>query len=215
MCSVDLLKPTGSYVFLSFLTLHSLSFLPMAQNLTPVTRSSLEQDYGYDIANDVFLFYPSRPAFESSRDSLFPPVRSGISPRISRGDTNHSASIPPASTTFRCSEMTGSICRYHTALRRYVYAPRRPKTIIDPHQSVYSDYTATTCVDEDLDDTGEGVLRSMGYSRCFCLGLFSVGTPHWSHSATAQDYTPDATQDRTSTPLGNFFAKLWNKFLRR
>ena len=49
----------------------------MAQDFitaTPVIRSSLEQDYEYDEGNDVFLFYPTRPAFESSRDDLFPPV---------------------------------------------------------------------------------------------------------------------------------------------
>ena len=53
----------------------------MAQNsaAAPAVRSSLERDYEYDIDNDVFLFYPSPPAFESSRDDLFPSVRSGVS----------------------------------------------------------------------------------------------------------------------------------------
>lgn len=46
--------------------------------ITPVIRSSLEWDYEYDKNNDVFLFYPSRPAFGRSRDDLFSQVRSSF-----------------------------------------------------------------------------------------------------------------------------------------
>lgn len=69
-----------------------------------VSRSSLEQDYEYDKDNDVFLFYPSRLAFESSRDKLFLPVR--VSTGASQGETNHSISTLQLSTIFRCSETT-------------------------------------------------------------------------------------------------------------
>lgn len=92
----------------------------MAQDsiTTTVICSSLEQDYGYDKDNSVFLFYPSRPAFESSRHSLFPPVRllQGVFP----SGTNHSVSIPQVSTTFRYSETIEYICRYLSAHLRYV-----------------------------------------------------------------------------------------------
>ena len=80
----------------------------MAQALVAavtVSRSSLEQDYEYDKDNDVFLFYPSRLAFESSRDKLFLPVC--VSTGASQGETNHSISTPQLSTIFQCSETTG------------------------------------------------------------------------------------------------------------
>lgn len=63
---------------LTFLNFRLLYFLPMAHDsviAAPFARSSLEWDYEYDKDNTVFLFYPSRPAFELSRDELFPPVR--------------------------------------------------------------------------------------------------------------------------------------------
>lgn len=98
------------------------SFLPMAQNSTtnPVIRSSLERDYDYDVDNDIFLFYPSRPAFESSRDDLFPPVRSSASPRISHRGTNCLVSTPQVSTTSPCSGTIERICRYLSVRLRYV-----------------------------------------------------------------------------------------------
>ena len=80
----------------------------MAQDLVTtvtISRSSVEQDYEYDKDNDAFLFYPSRPAFESSRDKLFLPVR--VSSGVSQAETNHSISTPQLSTTSRCSETTG------------------------------------------------------------------------------------------------------------
>ena len=68
---------------------------------------------------------------------------------------------------------------------------------------------AATYADEDFyGREGEG-LRSMGYSHCFCLGLISVGVPNWHHPAAAQDYNP------ANFPFCSFFAKLWDKLLRR
>jgi hypothetical protein len=101
-------KNDGELTVHSFLNLPLFLFFPMAQDsVSSVTasRSSLEQDYEYDKDNDVFLFYPPRPAFESSRDKLFLPVR--VSPGASQDEANHSVSIPQLSTTSRCSETTG------------------------------------------------------------------------------------------------------------
>ena len=93
---------------LSFRLFHLLSFLPMVQGSISTTtsiRSSFEQDYEYDKDHDVFLFYPSRPAFDSSRDHLFLPVR--VSSEGPRDETDHSISTVRPSTTFRCLEMIG------------------------------------------------------------------------------------------------------------
>ena len=102
------LKNDGGLSLASPSISHLLSFLPMVQySITTTTsiRSPLEQDYEYDKDNDVFLFYPSRPAFESSRDHLFLPVR--VSPGGPQDESNHSISIARLSTTFRCLKTIG------------------------------------------------------------------------------------------------------------
>jgi len=89
------LKNDGELSFHFFLDLPLPPFFPMTQDLltaVTVSRSPLEQDYEYDKDNDVFLFYPSRLAFESSRDKLFLPVRVFLG--ISYGEVNHSISTP-------------------------------------------------------------------------------------------------------------------------
>ncbi|KAF9652018.1 hypothetical protein BDM02DRAFT_328960 [Thelephora ganbajun] len=147
---------------------------------SPVTHSFLEQDYEYDRDNDLFLFYPSRPAFESSRDNLFPPYPTGFyNLPVFRNDREH-LPLPPR-----------------------------------PTESVYSDTTAVSYVDEDFYGREGNVLRSMGYSHCFCVGLISVGVPGCLHLATAHDFIPTPTTDRAHFTLSNFFAKLWDKILSR
>jgi hypothetical protein len=72
----------------------------------------------------------------------------------------------------------------------------------------------TTCEDEHFHG-GEGdILRSMGYSRCLCLGLASIDLPNWVHPATAQ-HTTRSAKPRVLFALSNFFAELLDKFLRR
>ena len=92
---------------------------------------------------------------------------------------------------------------------------RSSQIIVDPRQSVYSGSTAVTYVDEDFYGREGDVLRSMGYSRCFCLGLISIGVSQWPHPAAAQDFTPVPTSGRVPFTFGSFFAKLWERFLRR
>lgn len=102
------LKNDGGLSLASPSISHLLSFLLMVQySITTTTsiRSPLEQDYEYDKDNDVFLFYPSRPAFESSRDHLFLPVR--VSPGGPQDESNHFISIVRLSTTSRCLETIG------------------------------------------------------------------------------------------------------------
>lgn len=90
-----------------------------------------------------------------------------------------------------------------------------PKNISEFHQSVYSDHTVVDHVDEDFYGREEEVLRSMGYSHCICLGLISISAPNWLCPVTTQDFIPTPAQDSIPSTLNNFFAKLWNKLLRR
>lgn len=177
-----------------------------------VSRSSLEQDYEYDRDNDVFLFHPSRLAFESSRDKLFLPVRApqGLlraKPTILPAPHNflQSSSIQKRQGRFAVTSPSG----------RGMFLLGSPKNIAEFHQSVYSDRTVVDHVDEDFYGREEDVLRSMGYSRCICLGLISISAPNWLCPATARDPIPTPAQDNIPPTLGNFFAKLWNKLLRR
>ena len=96
---------------------------------------------------------------------------------------------------------------------RGAYAPTRPQMAVDRYQSVRSDTTTVTYADEDIYGREGDILRSMGYSRCLCLGLISTGIPDWLHPT--QDFNATSTQGRVPFTFRNFFEKLWDGFLRR
>ena len=92
---------------------------------------------------------------------------------------------------------------------------KSPQITIDPQQSTYSEETAVAYVDEDFYGREGDILRSMGYSRCLCLGLISIGVSDWFHPAAAHDSTRTPVQGRAPFTINNFFAKLWDRLLRR
>lgn len=152
----------------------------MVQGSAPadfIARSSLECDYEYDKSNDIFLFYPSRPAIESSRDGPFLTYPAGFyNLPIFRNDRDHLL-LPLCQT-----------------------------------ESVYSGRTAVAYKDDDYYGREGNAFRSMGYSRCFCLGLASLDVPDRVHPHTS---IPTPAQGRFSFSFGSLLAKLWDRFLRR